>query len=236
MEIGDRIRRLRKGKGLTLVEMEERTGINNGNLSKIENGKQSLTYDTILRIAHALGVPPAQLFDETLGGNTAILRPLDIGKTLPLLSGYISLADIPRGTTVVISGIKVVAEVGRRPAFQPDVEAGNEVRVDEIRHLTCPPTALLTTVVKDRSMAPRLFPGDVLVIDTTEAEVSNDGGVFAFIYAEDIVVRRAYRRPGGGLILHSDNPNVPTINVDSKDLEEICIVGRVKHRSGPGDL
>lgn len=37
--IGERIRRLRKSKGITQTEIQEKTGISSGNVSEIENGR-----------------------------------------------------------------------------------------------------------------------------------------------------------------------------------------------------
>lgn len=237
MDIGARIRQLRREQKMTLQGMEAATGINNGNLSKIETGKQGLTHDTMVRIAAALGVPLAKLFDETKSNETAIIRPLSTvpTRTTPA-TAYASIAELPPGEIVVISGFQAVSTAGRTPTWRVDPDVSNEVRSDEIRHLTCSPSALVTTVVPDRSMAPRLFPGDVLVIDTSANTVDTDGGVYTLIYEGDVVTRRAFKRPGGGLVLHSDNPNVPTITLTSVDMEYVCIVGRVRHRSGPGDL
>ncbi len=241
MDIGSRIRALRRARKLTLQAMEEKTGINNGNLSKIETGKQGLTHDTMVRISQALGVTVASLFEEssneTLSNTPVIIRPLEAGgEVISSLAGYASVADLPRGGTVVISGIQVVSDPGRPPSWRPDPAAANEVRTDEIRHLTSPLSALVTTVVRNHDMAPRLFPGDTLVIDTSESGVTKDGGVYAFIYCADVVIRRAFRRPAGGILLHSDNADIPTITLDARELESVCIVGRVKHRSGPGDF
>lgn len=46
---------LRKSKNLTQEQLAERTGIEKGQISRIENGKYNLTLATINKIATALG-------------------------------------------------------------------------------------------------------------------------------------------------------------------------------------
>lgn len=46
----------RAANGITLRALEQRTGINNGNLSRIERGDLMPRIDTLLRITDALGI------------------------------------------------------------------------------------------------------------------------------------------------------------------------------------
>jgi transcriptional regulator with XRE-family HTH domain len=61
-EVGRRIRALRKAKGLTMREVAGLAGISQGQLSRLENGKQGLRSGTLARIAEALGVEPYVLY------------------------------------------------------------------------------------------------------------------------------------------------------------------------------
>ncbi len=62
-EPGIALRSLRKRKQLTLAEVSARTGLPVSTLSKIENGKMSLSYDKLARLSTALEVDIAQLFE-----------------------------------------------------------------------------------------------------------------------------------------------------------------------------
>ncbi|WP_130617935.1 helix-turn-helix domain-containing protein [Dyella amyloliquefaciens] len=62
-EPGSALRNLRKHKQLTLAEVSERTGLPVSTLSKIENGKMSLSYDKLARLSTGLEVDIAQLFE-----------------------------------------------------------------------------------------------------------------------------------------------------------------------------
>jgi transcriptional regulator with XRE-family HTH domain len=55
--IAAKIREIRKSKGLTLEGLSEASGISVSQLSKIENGKARLTFDTALRFSGLFKVP-----------------------------------------------------------------------------------------------------------------------------------------------------------------------------------
>lgn len=59
LRIGSQVRRWRHERGLTLATVAERSGLNVGYLSQIENDKASPSLDSLGGIAAALDVPPA---------------------------------------------------------------------------------------------------------------------------------------------------------------------------------
>jgi transcriptional regulator with XRE-family HTH domain len=66
MEIKDWLKENRKRQGLTLTELSLKTGINNGQLSRVETGSSSLTLFSIVRIMHVLNLSLSSLFYEGL--------------------------------------------------------------------------------------------------------------------------------------------------------------------------
>ncbi|MGH7173099.1 MAG: response regulator [Gemmataceae bacterium] len=60
--LGTIIRERRKGLGLTLAQMAQRTGVSLGYLSQIELGKNSASIETLYRITLGLGMKLAELF------------------------------------------------------------------------------------------------------------------------------------------------------------------------------
>ena len=46
----------REERGITLRKLMEMTGINNGNLSKIENGGRGMNLENLVRIAKAMSI------------------------------------------------------------------------------------------------------------------------------------------------------------------------------------
>jgi transcriptional regulator with XRE-family HTH domain len=55
--IGAQVRRLRTGRGLTLAQVRDRTGLNVGYLSQVETDKASPSLETLAALADALDVP-----------------------------------------------------------------------------------------------------------------------------------------------------------------------------------
>lgn len=70
-EPGLALRSLRKRKNWTLAEVSVRTELPVSTLSKIENGKMSLSYDKLARLSAALEVDIAQLFEPDTANQSA---------------------------------------------------------------------------------------------------------------------------------------------------------------------
>ncbi len=54
--------RIRKGRKLSQAQLAEMVGVNQGTISKIERGSESVTLEMVYKIAAALGIPAASLF------------------------------------------------------------------------------------------------------------------------------------------------------------------------------
>jgi len=63
-KIGQTIRQARIKKGLTLLELEVLTGISEGGISKIENGKKNFAITTLIKLAKGLEIPLSKLLSE----------------------------------------------------------------------------------------------------------------------------------------------------------------------------
>ncbi|MFC7050004.1 helix-turn-helix domain-containing protein [Emcibacter nanhaiensis] len=76
--LGKRLREYRKSHGLRLADLGKKLGMSVSAISKIENGKMSLNFNSVLRIAEELSIPIASLVgpetDKLLGGRRAITR------------------------------------------------------------------------------------------------------------------------------------------------------------------
>jgi transcriptional regulator with XRE-family HTH domain len=60
-DFGAHLKRLRESKGLTLVDLEVKSGVNNGDISKIEGGKINLAFTTLAKLATGLNLPMSDL-------------------------------------------------------------------------------------------------------------------------------------------------------------------------------
>lgn len=62
--MGRRLRAIRKGKKLTLVQVSALSGVTVPTLSKMELGQASISYEKFAAVAHALSVDISRLFED----------------------------------------------------------------------------------------------------------------------------------------------------------------------------
>lgn len=60
-DLGAHLKYLRESKGLTLVDLEVKSGVNNGDISKIEGGKINLAFTTLAKLAFGLNLSISEL-------------------------------------------------------------------------------------------------------------------------------------------------------------------------------
>jgi transcriptional regulator with XRE-family HTH domain len=70
--IAERVRQWRSDDGLTLQELGERAGVSASTIHKIENSQTVPTISVLLKVAHGLRRPPAELFEGEL--RSAVVR------------------------------------------------------------------------------------------------------------------------------------------------------------------
>lgn len=78
LDLGMRVRDLRKERSWTLEQAAKQAGLARSTLSKIENGQMSPTYDALKKLAEGLGISVPQLFtppqQERANGRMAVTR------------------------------------------------------------------------------------------------------------------------------------------------------------------
>jgi len=81
MEFKDWLREIRKLRGMTLVDLQAKTGLSHAQLSRLETGKSELTLFSAVRILHALNLSWSSLYSEgMIEGNIKALVPYtDLG-------------------------------------------------------------------------------------------------------------------------------------------------------------
>jgi len=60
--IGDKVRELRKARGLLQEELAERAGVSTQTVRNVEAGRFNTKTETLVKIARALDVPVGELF------------------------------------------------------------------------------------------------------------------------------------------------------------------------------
>ncbi|RME13800.1 MAG: XRE family transcriptional regulator [Alphaproteobacteria bacterium] len=78
LDLGQRVRELRRSRGWTLQEAAKQAGLARSTLSKIENGQMSPTYEALKKLAVGLGISVPQLFtpprEARISGRLALTR------------------------------------------------------------------------------------------------------------------------------------------------------------------
>ena len=69
--MGQRISQLRIERGLTQTDLADRSGLGQGHIARIEQGKYGMTLDTLQAIAEALDMT-VDIIDKRLAGLTRI--------------------------------------------------------------------------------------------------------------------------------------------------------------------
>ena len=64
VNLGKNIKALREASELTQLDLEIRSGIDRGDISKIENGKKNIEFITIVKLAVALQADLHQIFPK----------------------------------------------------------------------------------------------------------------------------------------------------------------------------
>lgn len=81
MSVGANIRRIRKQRGLTILEVATEIGSDVGNISRLERGVQGYSDDTLNKLARALGVSVGDFFESESNVSEAPIRGM-----VPLIS------------------------------------------------------------------------------------------------------------------------------------------------------
>ncbi len=108
-DVGGEVHRWRQTRGLTLAQVGDRSGLNVGYLSQIENGKAVPSLDALVAIAGALEVPVAWLFLESTQP-PRIVRSADRPRTDALNGGL--MEEVDGGTARDVRIIEAIVPPG----------------------------------------------------------------------------------------------------------------------------
>ena len=108
-EVGGEVRRWRQTRALTLAQVGERSGLNIGYLSQIENGKAVPSLDALAAIAAALEVPIAWLFLDS-AAPPRVVRAADRPRIVGPLGG--SMEEVDGGTARDVRILEAVVPPG----------------------------------------------------------------------------------------------------------------------------
>jgi transcriptional regulator with XRE-family HTH domain len=93
--LGQRLRELRKQRGLAQESLGERSGLSGKFIGEVERGEKSISIDSLYRVATALAVPLGHLTDVR-PGRRAVVPSRDAERIVALVSGKRRAADVRR--------------------------------------------------------------------------------------------------------------------------------------------
>lgn len=72
MDIGERIRQIRKEKDMSIIDLANLTDLSKSTISEIENGKKKPAFETLKKLSFALNIPISKLLDENTDDETIL--------------------------------------------------------------------------------------------------------------------------------------------------------------------
>lgn len=206
--------------------------ISRASISEWVTGKSKPSMENLVRISQVFECDPIWL--ATNDG-----QPFYASVGLIPIHAWEHEDDLPKGDYAFIPRLEVRLSAGAgkdQIAFEFSKEQPQAFRADWIRKKKLKPAKLAVMTVSGDSMEDRMHDGDAVVVDTSQTEIV-DGKVYALWYDGGERIKRLYRRPGAGIIIHSDNAaKYPQMTLQLGEAEHVRIIGRVVHVSGEGGL
>lgn len=239
----ERLREALAAAGINQSELAAKVGISRASVSDWFTGAtKTIEGANLTKAAEALRVDARWL--ATGDGPLRAEEPRAAYGMAPILA-WEHEDDLPPGEYVQIPGFEVQLWAGdgngqRALGLQLQISFLKSeplaFRTDWIRKMKLKPSKLASMRVTGDSMEDRFHDGDAVVIDTSQTDII-DGKVYALWYDGGERIKRLYRRPGGGLVIHSDNEaKNPQLTLTPEEAAQVRVIGRVVHVSGEGGL
>lgn len=233
MALGNRIRYYREKAGLTLDQLSERSGVDVGTISALENRNSSRS-KFATPIAKGLGMTVEMLEDEHQDLDVVALMASPIASTLSTIGVPVSKSDAPP------EGYVRLQHLSPRPSMGAGCELVEPVHV--VQHLDVLESWVLQKVgsadysrIKiltgcGQSMQPTIQDQDLVFVDTAQRFIDMPG-IYVLDVCGRLLLKRALILSTGTLVLKSDNstefPDEERIDLMTAG-ESVNVAGRVK--------
>jgi len=217
MNVGDKIRALRKSRRMTIPELSRVTGMDPGNISRLERNLQGYSDASLKKIAEALDVDISELFSSK-----------DIDDTVHSYS-INSLVKTRREDVYRVEVLDVSASAGGGAASKDVVEVirSIEYEPDQAKLIfgSIPQEMVKLINVRGDSMQGTIEPGDLIFVDQRVRHFDGDG-IYIFDFNGDTFVKRL-QKVKSELIVISDNPKYREWSITEEEFQMLHISGRV---------
>lgn len=118
LNVGSKIRYLRKANGLTLKQLARGCDLSANTISMVERSEVSPSIETLCKIAHALGVTPSSLFLEICKPQVVVQRANEEGAETNVAGQAIQLLATAPQTTGCLSNAQKISTLPEPPAHR----------------------------------------------------------------------------------------------------------------------
>lgn len=237
--IGERLKSLRKKRGLTQPELAEKLGISHGQVSKIESGNSAnITSANLLSYMKIFNVSADYILTGKVNSNNVysdeLLALLEKYQTLTLedqlkINYFIEIASLKPS---LVDNISMTSDAkNNSPKYQVPilgyVAAGSPIIAYEN------PLSFINTYnrlvsyalyTKGNSMDPVIFDGEIIEIIKTDILENGEIGI---IQIDNEVTCKKFYRYSDHIELVPFNPDYEHIQIFKNDLKNVKILGKV---------
>ncbi|CAM2155501.1 Bacteriophage repressor protein CI [Paraburkholderia tropica] len=262
--IADRLKNLRAIRRMSQAQLAQASGVSQTTIAGIESGR-SAGSRYVVEIARALGAPPEWLLTGIYEGeeieinaaaqNDAVERLREFGsrvgrKPMRFAGGGEAIGD-DSGSIITWDRQDELPHDPKRvwiDRYDYRFSAGDGHTQWEIREknalpfnegffkaIGSNPANCKLVMVHGRSMENFLFDKDMIMVDTSLIQPREEK-IYSLWLEDEPLVKQVFKRPGGGLILHSFNPAFPDKIIEPEHMDRLKIFGQCVYRSGSGFL
>lgn len=208
MRIGDRIKQMRKEKGISAQELGKRLGKDRSTIYRYEKGEiENLPLDILKPIAYALDTTPQYLmgWEDEVGKGKGTASDLLI---------YDNIFTVEKKRFPLLGEIACGEPIFALEDRESFVVANSDIDAD------------FCLVAKGDSMqGARILDGDIVFIKAQS--MVNNGEIAAVIIEDEATLKRVYYYPEKKkLILNAENPRYEPLVYSNEELDNIRILGK----------
>lgn len=217
MNVGQRIRELRKAKKMTINQLASLTDWDVGNISRLERGMQGYSEASLKKIAEALEVPLSELFSFQDKKDTVDTYSIN------------SLSQERRRDVYRVDVMDVSASAGNGNSTRDFIEVISSIEyvTEEARNLFGhrPANQVKLINVRGDSMQGTIEPGDLIFVDVGVNHFDGDG-IYVFDFSGDLFVKRLQKIKTQLHVL-SDNPLYREWQITDAEMDLLHVCGKV---------
>jgi len=217
MNVGQRIRELRKAKKMTINQLASLTDWDVGNISRLERGMQGYSEASLKKIAEALEVPLSELFSFQDKKDTVDTYSIN------------SLSQERRRDVYRVDVMDVSASAGNGNSNRDFIEVISSIEyvTEEARNLFGhrPANQVKLINVRGDSMQGTIEPGDLIFVDVGVNHFDGDG-IYVFDFSGDLFVKRLQKIKTQLHVL-SDNPLYREWQITDAEMDMLHVCGKV---------